>query len=710
MKLSTYLLASILLTTAVAAESPESPSPTEKIAPGLLAQIEAEAPASAKAKIPAPVYRIVIDLEPKMAKQAVDPAKAFSDPEAGRIWKENIAALQDRVLKAMAEKSYDSTFELWNRYRSTYGFSAYADSRSVFRLASLGEVARIHEMPVYTKNDVQAHNLTDMDIAHVGGSNGLGVTIAIIDDGIDHDHAAFGGQTAFPNDKILGGHDYADNDTNPRIDCNTQDHGTAVAGIAAGNGGGVTGAAPEANLVFYKVQSANICGAIALDGDIPAAIDRAVTDRDLYDPPIRVISMSLGNASTGYTTPCWSIPEHNALRAARFAGMVTLISSGNSARLNEIEAPSCNPYALSVGAVYDANVAVPRVYLNSNNNPLCTDFTAGADQVICYSNSADILNLLAPSACAVTADGNGNLDLCFEGTSAAAPYAAGVAAVGFSSHPDVSNLGIIEMLRDGTLVTDARNNRQTPRVNSDSLCSTGPFANSETVTYSAKPQSWRVSTTGFWVYYGNTQTNVRRHVGFGQTVQCTNTFFGSDPLPGVQKTCYLFTSTNWMRPMASEWGSFTLPAGRTTRTYNRQNGCPTARPCTNAEFGDPAPYFYKECTLNDQVGSQQADEGGHFSIRWGDHPTLGGTLTCVDNQSGSTRITCTANPTGGRPPYSYQWSYSGSADHWWTSGNLIYASYLSPGCNGSSYNSFGVTITDAAGQSRYVSNFSYGCF
>jgi hypothetical protein len=52
-----------------------------------------------------------------------------------------------------------------------------------------------------------------------------------------------------------------------------------------------------------------------------------------------------------------------------------------------------------------------------------------ADLVTCYTNSADILDILAPSNNAHTTDVNGGYFPTFSGTSCASPYAAGAAAV-----------------------------------------------------------------------------------------------------------------------------------------------------------------------------------------------------------------------------------------------------------------------------------------
>ena len=73
--------------------------------------------------------------------------------------------------------------------------------------------------------------------------DGTGTAIGIIDTGIDYTHPDLGG-AKFPNAKVVGGYDFADDDDDPM---DVQGHGTHVAGIAAADGK-VQGVAPKAKL------------------------------------------------------------------------------------------------------------------------------------------------------------------------------------------------------------------------------------------------------------------------------------------------------------------------------------------------------------------------------------------------------------------------------------------------------------------------------
>ncbi|MDA8019548.1 MAG: hypothetical protein MPN21_19055 [Thermoanaerobaculia bacterium] len=446
----------LLLALMMASMATAVPFIDSKIAPELLEQLDRDLSKAHAEGAKAPVYRVVVDLHQRAVRGPADMARAFESPEGHRELMADIADLQSGVLESMAGRTNRGSFQVWNRYQSTYGFSAYANAASIRELARHADVAFIQELPLYVKMDAQAHAITNADDAHSGGTTGAGVTIAIIDDGIDHDHAAFGGQSAWPNSKILGGRDFADNDNNPRIDCTSQSHGTAVTGVAVGDGGGIVGSAPDAKAVFLKIQSASICGQNGLDGDIPGAIDWAVTNRNNFSPAIKIISMSLGTTSTS-SSPCSSIPEASALVAARSAGMVTLVASGNGAVSNGIASPACHPDAVSVGATYDANIG-------GANFGLCNDATTFADKITCYSNSDTFLDILAPSHCAATAQAGGGTNSCFGGTSSSTPYAAGITALIFETNSGISRNAAITALKAGTNITDSRNGVTVPRV------------------------------------------------------------------------------------------------------------------------------------------------------------------------------------------------------------------------------------------------------
>lgn len=124
-------------------------------------------------------------------------------------------------------------------------------------------------------------------------TRGAGVTIAIVDSGVDVDHPDL-------KAKLLPGRDFADNDANPDDDSQLKDgngvvvqgHGTHVAGIASAitdNGVGVAGVAPDAKLLPLKVFSSKSTASLL---DAVTAIPNAI--RYAVDNGAKVINLSVG--------------------------------------------------------------------------------------------------------------------------------------------------------------------------------------------------------------------------------------------------------------------------------------------------------------------------------------------------------------------------------------------------------------------------------
>ena len=202
--------------------------------------------------------------------------------------------------------------------------------------------------------------------------------------------------------------------------------------------------APAAKIVALDVFD----GTWAYSSTILAAINWCVQNKAKYK--IVAINMSLGTDL--FASPCTSDTFAPAIAAARAAGILSAIASGNSASSTGIASPACVPAAVSVGAVYSANVG-------SLNSSVCSDAKTAADQVACFSNSASFLTVLAPGV-GITAAG-----ITMSGTSQATPHVAGAIAVLAAALPNIGPDAIVARLTtSNTLITDKRNNVTTPRL------------------------------------------------------------------------------------------------------------------------------------------------------------------------------------------------------------------------------------------------------
>jgi serine protease AprX len=171
------------------------------------------------------------------------------------------------------------------------------------------------------------------------GDTGQGVTVAVLDTGID-DLPDFSG-------RLVGGVDLTGGN-NPYLD--SYGHGTFVAGLIAGDGassdGQYSGEAPGASLVSIKVAGAN--GTTHL-GTLILGLQWAVDHESQYG--IRVLNMSLGFQPAKSTV---INPLDRAVEAAWNSGIAVATSAGNAGPFNgTILSPGDDPLVITVGALDD---------------------------------------------------------------------------------------------------------------------------------------------------------------------------------------------------------------------------------------------------------------------------------------------------------------------------------------------------------------------
>lgn len=271
------------------------------------------------------------------------------------------------------------------------------------------------------------------------GEAGTGTTAVVVDTGVDYTRSAFGSCTA-PGVPASCKVNYYQNiaDTSTSLDANG--HGTNVSAI-------VLGVAPGTRVAMFNVFGANTSTSDAL---IIQAMNWAISNQVAYH--IAAINLSLGD-SVNYTSPCSKSNAYvTPIKNAKTAGIITVAASGNNAYTNGISSPACTPGAVSVGAVYDANVG-------GLQYSMCTDATTTANQITCFSNSASFLTLLAPGAL-ITAGG-----YTMAGTSQATPHVVGAVAVLRAAYPaETLTQTIARLTGTGKLITDPRNGIVTPRI------------------------------------------------------------------------------------------------------------------------------------------------------------------------------------------------------------------------------------------------------
>lgn len=291
------------------------------------------------------------------------------------------------------------------------------------------------------------------------GINGAGWTVAILDTGIDKNHSFLTGKVVYEacygtnrNDVDRNGRPYtihplcpggvtSTNAPNSGMPCTLEgcDHGTHVAGIAAGKGTAFRGVAPEASIIAIQVFSrvnGELCGnppinqcLLAADADILKGIDRVFTLKDTHR--VAAINLSLSGGSYTSVAQCDADPLNISYRitAQRLneAGIFIVAAAGNGVNgqgfVTAMGAPACVTGIVSVSSV------------GAPGQP---------DAISTFANRASYLDLLAPGYDIVSSiPGTGFISK--SGTSMATAHVTGALAL-LRQHTEGYNVSQAKLL------------------------------------------------------------------------------------------------------------------------------------------------------------------------------------------------------------------------------------------------------------------------
>lgn len=287
---------------------------------------------------------VIVELTELSLVEAKHKGKSQSKANLSKARNQVKSNVNKAVKSAKVNREYDHVFS---------GFSVEVPSNEIPALLSVPGVKAVYPNVTYTVTSVgegevisqeaYSPNMLDSapfigaDKAWEAGYTGEGITVAVIDTGVDYTHPDLA--HAFGDYK---GYDFVDNDEDPQEtpkgDSRGEEtaHGTHVSGTVAANGN-IKGVAPDAKLLGYRVLGP---GGSGTSENVIAGIERAVQDG------ADIMNLSLGNSlnDPDYATSI-------ALDWAMAEGVVAVTSNGNSGPNNwTVGSPGTSRDAISVGA------------------------------------------------------------------------------------------------------------------------------------------------------------------------------------------------------------------------------------------------------------------------------------------------------------------------------------------------------------------------
>jgi subtilisin len=424
----------------------------------------------------------------KGARVIVRLAAPFS-PEGGLAGGQALAQRQaiGQIQDAALAKLAGQKVTVHARYEHIPFLSLEVDAVALDLLSRLPEVTGIQE-DVFQKPFLASSNaVIGSGVAWAKGLTGAGQVIAVLDSGVDKTHPFFSSgahnkvvsEACYSSNISSGGDSYnwtslcpggvtASTAPGSGVNCAVSlsadcQHGTHVAGIAAGNDGvGPNfGVARDADLISIQVFSkfcyyANDCEIGSWLSDELAGLERVYALAGTFH--IAAVNVSLGTTSNSYYNRQTCDSDNPALKAAvdnlRSIDVATVGAAGNDYGSYYVYAPACISSAISVGSTDDD------------------------DQVANFSTVGPAVDLMAPGV-SITSSVPGGGTATLNGTSMSAPHVAGAWAILRQQHPSASVSNVLAILRATAVPVSGFGYSDMRRIDIGKAVTAGPFVTQE---------------------------------------------------------------------------------------------------------------------------------------------------------------------------------------------------------------------------------------
>jgi subtilase family protein len=319
----------------------------------------------ARPQAAAPSKRVIVVLAaPSVADQAAA-LRRSPKPAESRRWSTEAEGAQRLLIAKLAERGIDVE-PLYSFTRTLNGFSAVLDDRALAELERIGGVAGVYPVRTVYPAAIGTETLGQPEFSRgagrrasvqLPGFNGAGVTVALLDAGVQRGHSTLRGRV-LPGYDILRGAGPAAARSMPGEPGRLESHGTRMAGILVG-GDPVGGVAPGARILPLRILGwrRTLDGSYAVLGRgdaLVAGLERAVDpdgNGDLRD----AADIALAAVVEPFAAFPDS-PESRAVAGATRLGTLVVAAAGNDGRagregFGSVGGPGGAPDALTVGTL-----------------------------------------------------------------------------------------------------------------------------------------------------------------------------------------------------------------------------------------------------------------------------------------------------------------------------------------------------------------------